>query len=106
MSSDQQAAVAFAIAALVTYLATPVAIRLAVQTSFFDLPVGYKGHGRPPPYLGGLALLAGPLAALRARGGTPAPDGVLIAAAIAIFAMGTLDDRVNLPMLLRISVEA
>jgi UDP-GlcNAc:undecaprenyl-phosphate GlcNAc-1-phosphate transferase len=106
MSSDQEAAAAFAIAALVTYLATPVAIKLAVQMSCFDLPVGYKAHGRPTPYLGGLAIITGLLAALLSLGGAAALDGVLIAAAIAIFVMGTLDDRVNLPVLLRISVEA
>jgi UDP-GlcNAc:undecaprenyl-phosphate GlcNAc-1-phosphate transferase len=106
MSAEQEAAAAFAIAGLVTYVATPAAIRLAVRTSFFDSPVGYKAHRRPTPYLGGLAIIAGLLAALLSLGGAVAPDGVLIAAAITIFAMGTLDDRVNLPVLVRISVEA
>jgi UDP-N-acetylmuramyl pentapeptide phosphotransferase/UDP-N-acetylglucosamine-1-phosphate transferase len=52
MSSERDAAVAFAIAALVTYLATLLAIKLAVRTSFYDRPVGYKAHGRPTPYPG------------------------------------------------------
>ena len=95
MPSEGDAAAAFALAALVTYLATPVAIRLAVRTSFFDVPVGYKGHDRPTPYLGGVAIIAGLLAALLALGGTSGADYVLIAAAIAIFTLGTVDDRVQ-----------
>jgi UDP-GlcNAc:undecaprenyl-phosphate GlcNAc-1-phosphate transferase len=105
MSSERDAAAAFAIAALATYLATPLAIKLAVRTSFYDRPVGYKVHGRSTPYLGGLAIIAGVLAALLSLGRAVAPDRVLIAAAITIFVVGTLDDRVNLPLLLRISVE-
>ena len=38
---------------------TPAAIRLALRTRFMDRPVGYKGHGRPTPYLGGVALAGG-----------------------------------------------
>jgi UDP-GlcNAc:undecaprenyl-phosphate GlcNAc-1-phosphate transferase len=106
MSSERDAAAAFAIATLVTYLATPIAIRLAVRASFFDRPAGYKAHRRPTPYLGGLAIIAGILAALMSLGGASPPDGVLIAAAIVVFAMGTIDDRINLSPLLRISVEA
>src|ERR1700757_860871 len=74
MPSEGVAAAALAVAALVTYLATPFAIRLAVRTSFFDVPVGYKGHDRPTPYLGGVAILAGLLAALLATGGTSGAD--------------------------------
>lgn len=105
MSAERDAAAAFAVAAFVTYLATPVAIKLATRTSFFDLPVGYKAHQRPTPYLGGLAIIAGILAALVALGSAATPDRVLIVAAITIFALGTLDDRFNLPLALRISVE-
>ena len=44
-----------------TLTVTPLAIRLADRTAFLDHPVGYKKHGRPTPYLGGLALMAGVL---------------------------------------------
>lgn len=106
MSPEQYAVAAFAIAALVTFLTTPMAIKLAVRTSFFDTPVGYKAHAKPTPYLGGLAIIVGLLAALLSLRGVSGPDGVLIAAAITMFVTGTVDDRVNLPVLLRISVEA
>ena len=39
--------------------ATPLAIRIADRTGFHDLPVGYKGHAKPTPYLGGAAVFSG-----------------------------------------------
>src|SRR5262249_8371533 len=88
----------------VTLLTTPLARRLAVRTAFFDHPVGYKGHSRPTPYLGGLAVMAGLLA------GAVIFDGAddykrLIGAAIAICAVGTLDDRLGLGVTLRLIIQ-
>jgi hypothetical protein len=40
---------AFALAALIAFVATPVAIRVARATSFFDLPVGYSISRRRRP---------------------------------------------------------
>ena len=40
------------LALAVVYWATPVAIRVADRLQFHDVPAGYKGHGRPTPYLG------------------------------------------------------
>ena len=105
MSPDLNAAAAFAIAALATSIATPVAIRLAVRTAFFDLPTGYKGHKRPTPYLGGTAIMVGILAAVLAVGGTIAQHPVILACALAVCLLGTIDDRVNLPIALRTLVE-
>ncbi len=105
MSPDVNAAAAFAIAALATSIATPVAIRLAVHTAFFDLPTGYKGHKRPTPYLGGTAIMVGILAAVLAVGGTIAQHPVILACALAVCLLGTIDDRVNLPIALRTLVE-
>ena len=87
-----------------SFLLTPLVIRLAVRTEFFDHPVGYKGHDRPTPYLGGLAVMAGLLA------GTVIFDGAddykrLIVAAFAICAIGTLDDRIGLGVTLRLIVQ-
>ena len=105
MSPELEAAAAFVIAALTTCVGTPVAIAVADRTSFFDVPIGYKGHMRPTPYLGGLAIIVGILAALLALAGASPTDGVLIGAAVAIFVLGTIDDRVNLPVIWRISTE-
>lgn len=99
-------ALAFLIAGGATLALTPLAIRLAHRTSFYDHPVGYKKHFRPTPYLGGTAVVAGLLlpAALLARGF----DGLLpvAAAALALLGLGTLDDRRGLGPLPRLLAEA
>lgn len=106
MSPEFDAAAAFAIAAVTTFLVTPLAIRVAVATKFYDLPAGYKGHRRPTPYLGGTAIIAGILAAVLLVRGVASTHWVIIVGAVAIWAMGTVDDRVNLPISLRTLVEA
>jgi UDP-GlcNAc:undecaprenyl-phosphate GlcNAc-1-phosphate transferase len=106
MSPDLSAAAAFAIAAIATYLATPLAIAIAVRTGFFDHPAGYKGHHRPTPYLGGTAIIVGIIAAVLFVRGAGATHWVIILGAIAIWAMGTVDDRFNVPIVVRIGVEA
>jgi UDP-GlcNAc:undecaprenyl-phosphate/decaprenyl-phosphate GlcNAc-1-phosphate transferase len=89
-----------------TYLVTPVAIAIATRTSFFDHPEGYKGHLRPTPYLGGLAIIVGILAGVLAVRGTDSAHWVIIAGGVVICAIGTLDDRVSLPISLRTLLEA
>lgn len=105
MSPELAAAAAFAVAALVTYLATPVAIALAIRTKFLDLPVGYKGHRRPTPYLGGTAIIIGIIAAVLLVQGAGSTHVVIILGAVAVWAIGTIDDRVSLPIALRLLVE-
>jgi UDP-GlcNAc:undecaprenyl-phosphate/decaprenyl-phosphate GlcNAc-1-phosphate transferase len=91
---------AFLVAFAVTILLTPAARRLAVRTAFFDHPVDYKEHLRPTPYLGGLAVMAGILAGSLIF--EAASDYKrMLAAALVICAVGTLDDRIQLGVLLR-----
>jgi UDP-GlcNAc:undecaprenyl-phosphate GlcNAc-1-phosphate transferase len=104
MSLELTNAVAFAVAALATYVATPLAIEIAVRTSFFDHPAGYKGHHRPTPYLGGVALLAGVVAGVVAAGGLGG-NTVLVACAAGLWLLGTVDDRLSLPVVARVAVE-
>src|SRR3954471_15403545 len=106
MSPELRSAAAFGIAALVTFVATPLMITVAVRTAFFDVPIGYKGHARPTPYLGGVAILAGILAAVLPLRGAVEGQGVLIVCGLGICLMGTLDDRVNLPVSARTTLEA
>ena len=106
MSPEFSAASAFAIAAVVTFLACPVVIAIAIRTGFFDKPAGYKGHAAPTPYLGGTAIILGILAAVLLVRGQATTHWVIIVGAIAIWAMGTVDDKVNLPISLRTLVEA
>ncbi len=96
---------AFAVAALATYALTPGAIRLALSTGFLDRPVGYKGHARPTPYLGGLAIAGGVTGAGLAFGAATSSYAVLLFCALALLALGTLDDRRNLSPLLRVVAE-
>jgi UDP-GlcNAc:undecaprenyl-phosphate/decaprenyl-phosphate GlcNAc-1-phosphate transferase len=105
MSPELNAAAAFAIAAIATYVVTPVAIAVALRTRFFDHPAGYKGHKRPTPYLGGTAIIIGILAAVLLVRGSGSTHLVIIVGAVAIWAMGTVDDRLNLPIVLRVAVE-
>lgn len=105
MSPELNSAAAFAVAALVTFIATPLMIRLAVRSAFFDLPTGYKEHVGPTPYLGGTAIMAGILAAVLVMGGAVHEHGVMIACGLAICLVGTLDDRVNLSVWIRLTAE-
>src|SRR5438552_18073377 len=93
MSPELTASAAFAIAAVVTYLVTPVAIAAAVRAKFFDLPAGYKGHALPTPYLGGTAIIVGILAAVASVDGGPAAHPLLIVLAVTVWVLGTIDDR-------------
>jgi UDP-GlcNAc:undecaprenyl-phosphate/decaprenyl-phosphate GlcNAc-1-phosphate transferase len=97
VSDEIRIAGALLTAFAVTWIATPLARRIAVRTAFFDHPVGYKEHSRPTPYLGGAAVMAGFLIATIAFG--VADDFTrVIAAALLLFALGTLDDRIGLPV--------
>ena len=96
---------AAALAALVAYLATPIAIRVARATSFFDKPVGYKGHKEATPYLGGAALIAGFLAAVAVFGGHLGGLWLIVGLAVGMWVLGTIDDRVNLPLMPRVVIE-
>jgi UDP-GlcNAc:undecaprenyl-phosphate/decaprenyl-phosphate GlcNAc-1-phosphate transferase len=102
MVGDEYRAVgALLMAFSVTFLATPVARRIAIRTAFFDHPAGYKEHSRPTPYLGGIAVMAGVLA------GSLIFDAAadykrLLAAALLVCAVGTLDDRIQLGVTLRL----
>src|SRR3954452_24301881 len=98
MSPELRSAAAFGIAALATFAATPLMIRVAVRTAFFDSPIGYKEHARPTPYLGGAAIMAGILAAVLLFGAAADGGGVIVGCALAIWVAGTLDDRVGLPV--------
>lgn len=95
---------ACAVAALATYLLTPVAIRIARRTGFVDSPAGYKGHTKPTPYLGGVAITIGVVAGA-AAGGIPARYTLLVGCAVGAFVLGTLDDRLDLPIVLRLVAE-
>ncbi len=91
--------------AFVTVLAaTPLAIRVANRTGFYDQPGGYKNHPRATPYLGGTAVVAGlSLAAFAFIGADSTTFTILICAAV-LLAVGTIDDRRTVRPSVRIAV--
>ena len=103
MPIEVRAALAAALAFVVTLALTPLAARLAHATGFLDRPGGYKGHAAPTPYLGGTALLAATLVAALALADGAGRFPWLLAGALALWAAGTLDDRVGVPAGIRLA---
>jgi UDP-GlcNAc:undecaprenyl-phosphate GlcNAc-1-phosphate transferase len=91
------AVLAFAVAAAVSGLLTPMTARLARRVGAVDEPRDRGLADRPMPRLGGLAILAGVLAA----GALLLPAGAewraILAGASAITVIGAIDDRYRLP---------
>lgn len=111
MPTEVALAAAFAVAAAGAFGLTPLAIRLALTTGFLDKPHGYKGHGRPTPYLGGVALAVAVTLATVAFGAatgmaaTAAQCAALVGCGLGLWAVGTLDDRRNLSPVTRVIAE-
>jgi UDP-GlcNAc:undecaprenyl-phosphate GlcNAc-1-phosphate transferase len=97
-------ALAAALGAGLTLVLVPAARAIAVRTSFFDRPVGYKVHGAPTPYLGGVAVV---LAILLAASVAADLDRwlTLVTCVVLLCAVGTLDDRIGLPIGMRLAVQ-
>lgn len=99
---------AFLVAAGVTALLTPLTMRLARTVGAVDEPRERGLSSRATPLLGGLAIFAGALVAMLAflpSGYAESGDlwrGVLIAAAV-ITLVGALDDRFDLPPLVKLA---
>ena len=96
---------AFALAIAVTGAVTPVAIAVAKRTAFLDRPIGYKQHHSPTPYLGGVAVILGFLAGSLVLGAQLSQFESILIAAVAMLAVGTLDDRIGLGIGVRLAVE-
>ncbi len=105
MPDEARLVAAFAVALAGAFLATPAAIAMAGRINFHDRPVGYKGHGRPTPYLGGAAVLGGFLLAAALVGGEFARLSPIVACTCALWALGTLDDRRGLAAWSRVAAE-
>ena len=93
-------------AALVAYIATPVAGWVAMRIGAIDHPNDRKVHAKPTPTLGGMAILLGLVGAAIAAVSLPdvkqiltqssAPLGI-VAGGVVIFALGAVDDLRDLP---------
>ncbi|HYX78432.1 MAG TPA: MraY family glycosyltransferase [Solirubrobacterales bacterium] len=105
MSDGARLVGAFAVALALSTLATPLMRGVAVRTGFYDEPLGYKRHLQPTPYLGGAAVVAGFLSSgLLFASGLP-HLAVIMLAALALFGVGTIDDRVALGVLVRLGAQ-
>jgi len=98
--------IAFAVALVAALTFTPLAIHVARATGFFDHPVGYKGHGSPTPYLGGVAVVASFLLAGGLVGGDSNAFVPIAVGAVVLLGVGTVDDRYQLSPLTRLAIEA
>jgi UDP-GlcNAc:undecaprenyl-phosphate/decaprenyl-phosphate GlcNAc-1-phosphate transferase len=93
------------VAAGVAYTATPYAIRLAGRLQFYDKPVGYKGHARPTPYLGGAAMMVGFVIAVLLSAGDWHKTVPLVGGVALLWTVGTIDDRRTVSPLVRVVIE-
>lgn len=106
MSGSLRLELAFACACGAALLLTPATIAIARRTGFYDVPVGYKGHIRPTPYLGGAAVAAAMVLAACLFGRASSACLPIVVGAVALWALGTADDRFGIGPLPRLAIEA
>ena len=106
MAEEARLGAAVAVSLLAVLLLTPVAIRVAVRTGFEDRPTGYKAHARPTPYLGGAAVIGALLVAVLALAEEASRLTPLLAGALVLWVVGTIDDRRTVSPFVRVAVEA
>jgi UDP-GlcNAc:undecaprenyl-phosphate GlcNAc-1-phosphate transferase len=87
------AGLSFAVAAAASLAATPLAIRIAERTGFFDHPRDYRQHAAPTPFLGGAAVMAAFLLAGLLVAGASGKLLIPLGCAVALWLLGTVDDR-------------
>src|SRR5436305_2375661 len=95
MTVGEAAAVGFGVGLPVSLMATPLAIRLARRTGFYDRPREYRQHVAPTPFLGGAAVLAGFLIGALALGNLAPHLVVPMICAVGMWLLGTLDDGLS-----------
>ncbi|MDD4599824.1 MAG: MraY family glycosyltransferase [Negativicutes bacterium] len=88
--------VAFTIALVVAYIATPQVISLATKAGAMDAPDDRKVHTKPIPRMGGLAIYAGFVLAVLASMHVNREIFGLLAGGTFILIIGIIDDMVQL----------
>jgi UDP-GlcNAc:undecaprenyl-phosphate/decaprenyl-phosphate GlcNAc-1-phosphate transferase len=102
---------AFAVAAVVSLVLTPIAIRAALHLGVLDRPGEHKSHRTPTPYLGGVAIVLAvtlsivAAALLRPESSALGQLVALLAIAVAMSLTGLLDDLRGLPVTVRFGVQ-
>ena len=105
MPLEARLLVGLMLAMAIAYAATPVAIRIAAHFNFYDVPVGYKGHRTPTPYLGGAAVVSAFVVAVLVFTSDPQHTLPVLGGVVVLWAVGTLDDRRPVPPWQRVAVE-
>jgi UDP-GlcNAc:undecaprenyl-phosphate GlcNAc-1-phosphate transferase len=82
----------FAVSFAAALAITPVAARVARRYDIQDRPAPNKFHQRPTPYLGGAAVLLGLLVGPTVVGGWQGQLVAVAGGAVAMFALGLVDD--------------
>ncbi|HVE98713.1 MAG TPA: MraY family glycosyltransferase [Mycobacteriales bacterium] len=105
----------FLVAAAVTYLLTPIARRVAIRTHTLAEPRDRDVHAIPTPYLGGVAMYGGIVAALLVARRLPtlgqtfsgsSEDTAILVAGGLICLLGTVDDRWGLDAFTKLAGQA
>ncbi len=103
---------AFGVAALVTLVCTPVALRAAKRWHCFDIPAGGKSHEAPVPYLGGSAMVFSFVLVAVVAGLVETSDrndvpglAVFLAMAVGLAVLGLVDDFRGLSPWPRLALE-
>jgi len=97
---------AFLIPLAATLLLTPASADLARRLGVMDRPGEHKVHVEATPYLGGLALALGLVAAGLVIGSTAQQAAVIAACGVVVFGLGLLDDLRGIGPAVRLCVEA
>jgi UDP-GlcNAc:undecaprenyl-phosphate GlcNAc-1-phosphate transferase len=102
----------FGVAALVTLLCIPVALRVAKRWNCFDIPAAGKSHQTPVPYLGGSAIVISFVLVAVVAGFVETSDGhdvpdlaVFLAMAVGLAVLGLVDDLRGLSPWPRLALE-
>lgn len=102
---EAHALAAFLVALVGTTIVAGPIRSLAMRLDFYDHPVGYKQHLRPTPYLGGAAVMSGLLAGCLLSGAVSVHVVFMLVGALALFVVGTIDDRRGLGVTPRVGAQ-
>ncbi|PSP19587.1 MAG: undecaprenyl-phosphate alpha-N-acetylglucosaminyl 1-phosphate transferase [Cyanobacteria bacterium QS_8_64_29] len=115
MSGPLYSVLAFAVAAGVVWVVTPLLQTLGLRSGNVDRPDERKHHQNQTVNLGGIAIFGGVLAAFLLLWGAgafedlaPATEGqvwVLLVGGTAFFVVGLIDDLRSLPAMLRLAIQ-
>jgi UDP-GlcNAc:undecaprenyl-phosphate GlcNAc-1-phosphate transferase len=101
----------FTASALLSFVLTPLFLRLALARGFLDHPGAHKGHESPVPYLGGLAIVTAlSVAVVVATLLRPPPSKVdelviVLGIALGLSVIGLADDLRGLGATIRLAAE-